>query len=518
MPRPCHFLSVAILAAAALAQSPLTTLFAGNNAVGPNSAVYFDLQVSVAVQVTQLDVNLSAAAGANGTIDLYTTPGTWVGHDSNPAAWTRLGGGQVVAAGVNLHSTVPLGTALPLAPGSYGVAVVYTGNVGPEYTNGTGSNQSFQNAELAITAGASGGIFTGAVNNPRVWNGAIHYSQAGNLATFRSFGSGCYDRPISFYEAFAAGTFDLGGNPTRSIVLQPNGVGGYAVSAGSSSFRQPTTPDLQLGDDDVSLAQPLPFTLRGPGFTANAVYVGSNGRLWLSGSYDTLYAPSASGLLTAGPSLCPLWTDLDPTAAGSIHAEVDAPSGVFTVTWLGVAQYGVASNTNTFQVELAPDGRIELRWRGVATQNAALVGFSQGASAPDPGGRDLSQLPFDTGPGGLPPRLWCDARPVLGQSLSLHTVDLPASAVVGVLELGVAGFEPGIDLSPLGMPGCAQYARTQVPVVQVAAAAAMRARLAIPNAASLQGLHVFAQSFVVATGFNALGVLASNGLDLGLGN
>jgi hypothetical protein len=40
----------------------------------------------------------------------------------------------------------------------------------------------------------------------------------------------------------------------------------------------------------------------------------------------------------------------------------------------------------------------------------------------------------------------------------------------------------------------------------------------IPNNPAFVGIHVFAQSATFSAGFNALGVIASNGMDLGVGN
>ncbi|MCC7065629.1 MAG: hypothetical protein IT456_22680, partial [Planctomycetes bacterium] len=53
-----QLLGGAILATALAlpAQSPLTTLYAGGNGLGGNTAVYFDLTVNAPLTINQLDV------------------------------------------------------------------------------------------------------------------------------------------------------------------------------------------------------------------------------------------------------------------------------------------------------------------------------------------------------------------------------------------------------------------------------------------------------------------------------
>jgi hypothetical protein len=85
----------AALAAAALAQSPLTTTYAAGNGLGAGATIYFDVVVAVPLTFTQFDINSSSAAQTSGSIDVRWCNNTYVGNDTNAAAWTLGGSGRV---------------------------------------------------------------------------------------------------------------------------------------------------------------------------------------------------------------------------------------------------------------------------------------------------------------------------------------------------------------------------------------------------------------------------------------
>ena len=65
------------------------------------------------------------------------------------------------------------------------------GSASHAYTNGTGGNQNYSNADIALSLGtASNVLFTAPLFSPRVWNGTIHYSQVPEPATFVAIGAG----------------------------------------------------------------------------------------------------------------------------------------------------------------------------------------------------------------------------------------------------------------------------------------------------------------------------------------
>ncbi len=51
------------------------------------------------------------------------------------------------------------------------------------------------------------------------------------------------------------------------------------------------------------------------------------------------------------------------------------------VTWENVPEYGI-SNSNTFQIEMYFDGRIQLSWLAIAIEDG-IVGLSDGLGVPE---------------------------------------------------------------------------------------------------------------------------------------
>jgi hypothetical protein len=168
------FLAASALPAAA--QCSLTTLVAPNNGLSGSSQVLFDIDVLApgGLTFTSLDMVPSSSAGVSFQLDVYTCPTTYVGNDLNASAWTFRGTGNGVSNGNTVTAAVDL-SDFALVAGQYGVALnVTTG--GHRYTNGTGANQFYSNAELTLTAGMShSSWWGGTTNTPRVWNGTLHY-------------------------------------------------------------------------------------------------------------------------------------------------------------------------------------------------------------------------------------------------------------------------------------------------------------------------------------------------------
>lgn len=340
----------------------------------------------------------------------------------------------------------------------------------------------------------------------------------GNFAQVSSFGAGCLDQTSTFYETFPSGTFDLSGTAPGSngFLLQPTGAGGYAVVPGSGAWYTPTSANLGLTDDSVSPAQALPFPLVTPAGITSALVISSNGFIWTG-------ANGANGccngdpvaLLAQGERFCPLWQDLNPASAGSIHFDVDPSNTAAYVTWLGVAEFGQA-NTNTFQVAFFASGAVEYRYQACANAtHTVLTGWSAGAANRDPGTRDLSAtVPFVTQRDARPLALATSARPVIGSSINWVTTNVPTTAVLGLLGLGFGAIIPPFDLTPLGAPGCFQHVGVAATAVYLPTAGTGTLPFTIPNSQALAGVRVFAQSLALEPTVNPLGVVTSNGLDL----
>jgi hypothetical protein len=179
----------------AQAQS-LSTTFVSNNGGSSGWVVMFDATVSAAnplgLRVTAVDVNCSnTAAGGPVTVNVYTTPTTYLGVERNPAAWTLVSTGNGTQALRNSPTFVDIEDfVLPM--GAWGIAVQTIGP-GQAYTDGNSTNQSYSDANLSLSLGASLAsqfLSTGLLFTPRVWNGTIYYAAVGD-AVYGTFGSGC---------------------------------------------------------------------------------------------------------------------------------------------------------------------------------------------------------------------------------------------------------------------------------------------------------------------------------------
>ncbi|MGE3171496.1 MAG: hypothetical protein AB7O97_02645 [Planctomycetota bacterium] len=114
--------------------------------------------------------------------------------------------------------------------------------------------------------------------------------------------------------------------------------------------------NLALTDDSISAALPLGFTFTFGGVGYTDIIVCSNGYIWLgatppvTGAAD--FSSSEAELLSNQPRICPLWTDMNPSAVGSGNVWFNTGTGTATVTWDGVIEFG---GSNILDVQLVLD-------------------------------------------------------------------------------------------------------------------------------------------------------------------
>jgi hypothetical protein len=504
----------------ATAQSQLTTTFVSDNSGSMGGGVYFNLTAHRGITIGGLDCNLYDSPGTPGTVELWILNGTsHVGRETSSNGWTLAATGPITAAGLDRPSHVTFTAPFFMAAGNYGAAVCHLG-VGAAYTNGNGNNQVYSNPELTLTAGSANNacLAAGTVYTPRVFNGAIHYGLGNQIAQVQRSGTGCVGGEVSFYEFFTnPGSFDLA---NRSFELIPTGTG-YRVQTSTSTYLAPTGTGLALGDDALSPALTLPFTLSFPGGSTTQVRACSNGFLYLNGfGSDADYTPSVSEALSGGPRLFAFWTDLLPdsgTNINNVFFQADAPNQRALVTWRNVPEYGASGTSNTFQLVLNANGRIEFIYRAATnTQSSVLVGFSPGANNRDPGNRDLTAaMPFTTQRDGAALQLNA-TRPILGANVTLTATNVPAGSLGGIMMIGPA--VPGIDLTSAGMPGCFLYVNPMLVSLPFATAgSSANVILALPNAPELVGTQVPVQAATISPGATPLGAITSNLATLVLG-
>ena len=180
---------MALLTVSTANAQSLTTLFASDNSGNLGGAVYFDAQIgALGLVVDGFDTNTAELVTFDFTV--FTLFGTsHVGNEFG-AGWIQVATGTGVGAGDDNPSPVTLDNTFLLDANTlYGMAVVLGPNAGHDYTNGTGGNQFFSNADLSLSLGSASNVpFTAPLFSPRVWNGTIHYSTIPEPSTIAFLG------------------------------------------------------------------------------------------------------------------------------------------------------------------------------------------------------------------------------------------------------------------------------------------------------------------------------------------
>ncbi|MBL8900665.1 MAG: PKD domain-containing protein [Planctomycetes bacterium] len=237
---PLALSALAVIAGTASAQFSLQTLYGSNNFGNVGGAIYFDLNVTNTVRITQLDMNFTAALGTPVGVTVHTTAGTYNGNEGNPAAWTQVGidNGTAVAQGQDLPTPVTLQTPILLTPGTYGMALVAAGSA-HAYTNGTGTNQNYNDANIALALGSATNFpFAAPAFTPRVWNGEIYYTLGQGL--FANFSASSTSGPTPLTVNFTDTTFTSDPGGVTSWAWDLNGDSIVDSNAQAPSFTYTT--------------------------------------------------------------------------------------------------------------------------------------------------------------------------------------------------------------------------------------------------------------------------------------
>lgn len=175
----------------ALANGPDLQMDASNTAGNNHRGNMFDIVATNAVTILSFD----ASPMGNTTIEIYYKVGTWNGFANTPAAWTFIGSAPVPYTGG--FSAVPVDVNITIPAGqTYAFYVTSnTSAVSLNYSNGTNVGNVYS-SDANITFLEGGGMEypftqgTGAVYQPRVWNGRIHYAVANQPGTTITWGTG----------------------------------------------------------------------------------------------------------------------------------------------------------------------------------------------------------------------------------------------------------------------------------------------------------------------------------------
>jgi len=159
----------------------ITTTFASNNQFAANMFNVTN-NTTQPITLTSFEGNVTGAVGLPISFQIFytTTAATYVGNETNAAAWTSMGTANTTCAGLNNPTIVPIG-GLTIQPGQtkgiYFVLSSYNAATHSlRYTNG---NTVYTNGDMTITTGIgrANPNFTGATFLARSWNGRIRYNK-----------------------------------------------------------------------------------------------------------------------------------------------------------------------------------------------------------------------------------------------------------------------------------------------------------------------------------------------------
>ncbi len=236
----------------------------------------------------------------------------------------------------------------------------------------------------------------------------------------------------------------------------PSGNGAWTVTTDQGSFDPNYANPLGLGDDELSYGHALgfDFPLR-DGRTTNAIDTDSNGSILLISDPDND-------------------SDCDFSAR---------PFG------------GTAERILAYDRDLHPGTGGEIYFH----------------TAPDLVENDI------TDPQRPPIYLGVGAPPVVGTTIQVTTYDLPPTTTLASLGLGFLAYEPGTDLSVIGMIGCYELTRADILLPATVNGTMATSQIPVPNDPALIALRTYLQANAVVPGANPLNLVLSDGYRLTIG-
>ncbi len=151
----------------------ITTTFAGGNGHDGNM-IDFAATGANDVTIDSLNFNIDAIVGTAVDVLVFYKVGTYVGSETNAAAWTRHDSVHVISAGSGNPTKVHIGGLVIPAGQTYGLYLTTTsGAPYVAYTNGT---NVYSDANVTITAGVGKAYPFSSTIAGRIWNGTIYYS------------------------------------------------------------------------------------------------------------------------------------------------------------------------------------------------------------------------------------------------------------------------------------------------------------------------------------------------------
>lgn len=330
--------------------SLVSTYAAGNGCGGGNM---FDVTANASTRISGFSVNNSQAVGTPITITVhYINNSTYVGNETNAAAWTTEGTYTVNSAGANNPTTFFLNNPIFIAGGQ--VNAIYV-EYNAQYTNGT---SAYTNGFLTVQMGVGLCSAFGGTNQGREFNGAIYYESEACSAertpvTATSLAAPMVDiGPDSTYCTTASTiTLDAGSGQTQYDWSTSDTTQTVDVGSGSYSVVV-TAANGCTSEDSIDITLNIPPTVSlgpdtsvcvGQSVVLSANSSGTVGCLWSNGATTPSIAVSAPGDYSV---ICTDTNGCEGTDTTNVTL-VFAPVAAFTATQNGSAGLGFDFTDNS---------------------------------------------------------------------------------------------------------------------------------------------------------------------------
>lgn len=164
----------------------LATSYTSNN--GSRGAM-FNITATNTITIHCFDANLYG--GTTATYEIYYKSGSYVGSETNAAAWTLAGtANSLYASANNVPTPIPISINVVIPAGqTYGFYVTNTASGGLNYTSSAVTNVVLaSDANVTVTGGVGKSYPFGSTYSYRLFNGTVRYS-VGNVlpVTLNSF-------------------------------------------------------------------------------------------------------------------------------------------------------------------------------------------------------------------------------------------------------------------------------------------------------------------------------------------
>jgi V8-like Glu-specific endopeptidase len=169
------------------AYNTINTTFASDNGGADGGSIFFNVTTGIhSLEVTHFNLNILRNSNTNNAtasedddffnFQVYVRPGTASGFQTSPLFWTKVADGAGMPKPQDTVTLGALKNTFTLAGNqSYGMAIVFDSGAAHAYTNGTGSNETYSNADLSITGISAANTAFGALIDSRVFNGGFGY-------------------------------------------------------------------------------------------------------------------------------------------------------------------------------------------------------------------------------------------------------------------------------------------------------------------------------------------------------